>query len=63
MTSFIHPSLLFYTAALLVPFVKGKARSALLIGMPLLSFLLLYLVAEGNYCVLDRKSTRLNSSH
>lgn len=51
MTSFIHPALLFYLTALLVPFVKGRARSALLIGMPLLSFLILYLLPEGNYGV------------
>ncbi len=53
MISFVHPALLFFLAAALVPFLKGKARAALLIGMPAIAFISLMFIPEGNHGVFN----------
>jgi multicomponent Na+:H+ antiporter subunit D len=51
MIEWIHPALIFFATAALVPFVKGKLKSILLIGFPALAFFSLMLFPEGNYGV------------
>jgi multicomponent Na+:H+ antiporter subunit D len=45
----IHPSVILLVGALLVPFVRGKARSALLLGIPLLAFARIASLAHGTF--------------
>ena len=49
MIEWVHPSFLFFLGALLLPFVKGKVKSILLLGIPVVSLLLLLLTSEGSY--------------
>jgi multicomponent Na+:H+ antiporter subunit D len=45
----IHPSVILLVGALLVPFVRGKARNALLLGIPLLAFARIASLAHGTF--------------
>jgi len=45
----IHPSVILLAGALLVPFVRGKARSALLLLVPLLAFARIASLAHGTF--------------
>ncbi len=45
----IHPSVILLAGALLVPFVRGKARNALLLGIPLLAFARIASLAHGTF--------------
>ncbi|MBI3804595.1 MAG: Na(+)/H(+) antiporter subunit D [Nitrospirae bacterium] len=49
MIEWIHPTALFFLAAVLLLFVKGKAKQAILLGAPALGFLSLLIVSEGNH--------------
>jgi multicomponent Na+:H+ antiporter subunit D len=49
MIEWIHPAIFFFVGAAILPFLKGKGRSALLLGVPALSFLSLFFVSEGIY--------------
>ncbi|MEK7748025.1 MAG: Na(+)/H(+) antiporter subunit D [Nitrospirota bacterium] len=49
MDGWIHPSLFFFVAAALIPFLNQKARPILLLGMPALAFLSLLIFPEGTY--------------
>ena len=53
MISFIHPALLFFLAAALIPFVKEKWRGLVLIGLPALAFFSLMFLPEGNHGVFN----------
>ena len=44
----LPPFLIFYLAALLVPFVRGKLRTGLLIAAPILSFACLFFLDHGH---------------
>ena len=44
----LPPFLIFYIAALLVPFVRGKLRTALLLAAPILSFACLFFLDHGH---------------
>ena len=45
----IHPSVILLVGALLVPFVRGKVRNALLLGIPLLAFARIASLAHGTF--------------
>ncbi|MGI9537053.1 MAG: Na(+)/H(+) antiporter subunit D [Desulfocapsaceae bacterium] len=45
------PALLFIGGALLIPFIKGKIKSAFMLGLPVLAFLLLATTPNGSYWV------------
>ncbi len=45
----LHPSVLFFLGAVLLPFVKERQRGIVLIGAPTLAFLSLLVVPEGDY--------------
>ncbi|MEK7286696.1 MAG: Na(+)/H(+) antiporter subunit D [Nitrospirota bacterium] len=49
MSGWLHPSLFFFSAAGLIPFLHQKARPILLLGMPALAFLSLLIFPEGIY--------------
>lgn len=53
MIDWIHPAVLFFLGAALIPFIKGKGRKILLLGVPALSFLLLLFSSYGNHGVLN----------
>ena len=53
MNSFIHPTLFFFIAAALLPFVKGTAKKAVLLAAPLLGFFSLLIASEGTHGVLS----------
>jgi len=49
MIEWIHPALFFFLCAAIIPFVKGKARPLVLLGLPALAFISLMIFPEGNY--------------
>ncbi|HIE65307.1 MAG: Na(+)/H(+) antiporter subunit D [Nitrospira sp.] len=51
MIEWIHPALIFFAAAAILPFVKGKWKSILLIGFPALAFFSLMFFPDGSYGV------------
>lgn len=51
MIEWIHPALIFFAAAALLPFVKEKWTPMVLIGFPALAFFSLMFFPEGNYGV------------
>lgn len=59
MIEWVHPAILFFIAAVALPFVKGKAKQAVALGAPLLSFLLLLIAKEGTYGVLPMMGQEL----
>jgi multicomponent Na+:H+ antiporter subunit D len=59
MIEWVHPTALFFVAAAALPFLKGKAKQAALLGAPLLSFLLLLIAKEGNHGVLPMMGQEL----
>jgi multicomponent Na+:H+ antiporter subunit D len=59
MNSFIHPTLFFFIAAALLPFVKGTGRKAILLGAPLLSFFACLIAPEGNHGILQTLGQQL----
>ena len=52
MISHLPPAFIFILAAILVPLFKGKARSALLLAVPVIGFLNLLLIPEGSHLVI-----------
>lgn len=52
MIDWIHPAVFFFGAAAVLPFVKGKARSALLLTVPVLGFLSLLFASQGIHGVI-----------
>ncbi len=53
MIEFIHPTLFFFIAAALLPFLKGTTRKIVLLGAPLLAFFGLLMSIEGTHGVLS----------
>jgi multicomponent Na+:H+ antiporter subunit D len=52
MTDFwLHPSMVLLAGALLVPLLKGRARTALLVAVPVLTFLVVISMEPGNHGV------------
>lgn len=51
MIEWIHPALIFFAAAALLPFVKEKWKPMVLIGFPALAFFSLMFFPDGNYGV------------
>lgn len=49
MIEWIHPTALFFLAAVLLLFVKGTAKQVVLVATPLLGFLCLLIASEGNH--------------
>jgi len=49
MDSWIHPALFFFIGSLLIPFVKGKARTFLILLIPVLSIIDVAVMTEGVY--------------
>ena len=49
MIEWIHPAALFFIAAALLLFVKGKAKPIILLGVPVLGFLSLLMISEGSH--------------
>ncbi len=49
MIEWVHPSLFFFSGAVLVPFIRGRGKSVFLIGIPTLAFLSLLVFPEGNH--------------
>ncbi len=47
----LHPSLVLLAGALLVPLLKGRARTALLVAVPVLTFLVVVSMEPGNHGV------------
>ncbi|OGX04647.1 MAG: Na(+)/H(+) antiporter subunit D [Omnitrophica bacterium RIFCSPLOWO2_12_FULL_50_11] len=47
MIEWIHPAFFFFVGAAILPFVKGRGRSALLLSIPVLSFLSLLFASQG----------------
>ncbi len=47
MIEWVQPSLIFFIGAVIVPFLKGKARSALLLSIPVLGLLAILSVSQG----------------
>ncbi len=49
MIEWIHPALFFFSGSALIPFIKGRAKPFLLLGIPVLAFLSLLLFPEGDH--------------
>jgi multicomponent Na+:H+ antiporter subunit D len=49
MNGWIHPTIFFFIGAILLPFVKDKTRTIVLLAMPALAFLSLLIFPEGTY--------------
>lgn len=49
----IHPALLFFIAAIAIPFVNEKLRSNIILGVPVLGLLTLLLVSQGEHGVIS----------
>lgn len=49
MNNWLHPAMFFFIGALLLPFVKGKARKAFLLLVPVLSVIAVALAEQGVY--------------
>jgi multicomponent Na+:H+ antiporter subunit D len=52
MIEWIHPAALFYLGAVLLLFVRGKAKQAVILATPLLGLLSLLFASEGNHGIL-----------
>ncbi len=49
MNGWIHPAIFFFIGAVLLPFVKNKTRTIVLLSMPALAFLSLWVFPQGTY--------------
>jgi multicomponent Na+:H+ antiporter subunit D len=59
MTDWLHPTILFIAGAFLIPFLKGKARQALLLLIPVLAFYSVYSMTPGTYWSTDYLGVKL----
>ena len=59
MTDTIHPAMILIIGALLVPFMRGRFKSAYMLILPFLAFIALLRMPQGKYWVFDFMSYQL----